>query len=122
MANLFSKRLNCLFSKLCKPGERISDFHTPIGTQYIIQDHAIMQLILSHFRNQEGGLFYVPDNEKIFIDGIIQDLYPEEMAKITDREKEVVNTVIFTAESAHIHPLRARIMGFLKQKVVQDYK
>lgn len=113
---------NSLFSRICKPGERITDFRTPIGTQYIIRDHAILQLVLSQFRNQEGGFFCVPENEKIFVDGIIKDLYPEEMARITDREKEVISSVIFTAESAHIHPLRARVMGFLKQKAVQEYK
>lgn len=119
----YSRRdFNCLFSRICKYGERISDFKTPIGTQYVITDPAILQLVLSQYRNQEGGLFCVPENEKIFIDGLVKDLYPEEMSKITDREKEVISAVIFTAESAHISSLRSRISGFLKQKTVQEYK
>lgn len=118
----FKGDFNSLFKKICKPGERLTEFRTPIGTQYIIQDQSIMQLILSHFRNQDNGLFCVPDNERIFADGIIKDLYPEEISKITNRETELINSIIFTAESAYVPGLRARVMGFLKQKEVEGYR
>lgn len=114
--------INSLFVKICKPDELISEMRTPMGTQYIIRDPAILQLVLSQFRNEEQGFFCVPDNEKIFIDKVVRDLFPEEMANITDREKEVISAVIFTAESTYVHSLRARVMSFLKPKTVQEYK
>ncbi len=116
------KDINGLLVKICKPGELVSHMRTPTGTQYIVRDPTLLQLVLSQYRNEEQGLFHVPDNKKLFINKIVRDLYPEEMAQITDQEKEVISAVIFTAESAHISSLRARVMSFLKHKTVQNYK
>lgn len=115
------KDINGLLVKICKPGELISHMRTPTGTQYIVRDPTLLQLVLSQYRNEEQGFFYVPDNEKLFTK-IVRDLYPKEIAQITDYEKEVLSAVIFTAESAHISSLRARVMSFLKHKAVQNYK
>lgn len=66
--------LNAVFSKTYKSGEIISDFKTLVGTQYLIKEHNVLQLVLSHFRNEDNGLFHVPENKKIFIDEIVNDL------------------------------------------------
>lgn len=114
--------LDAVFSKTYKSNEIISDFKTLTGTQYLIKNHDVLQLVLNHFRNEENGLFHVPENKKIFIDEIVNDLYPEEMSNVSDIEKEVLNAMIFTAESSHIPALRGRLMNFLKQKSVQAYR
>lgn len=114
--------LSGLFSKVCKPGDFVSLFRSPIGTQYVFRNPAIMPLILSHYRNEENGLFHASENEKLFIDVIIRDLYPKELATISDREKEVVNSMIITAESAFVHPLRSCITGLLKPKNVNGMR
>lgn len=114
--------LNTVFSRTFKLDYILSEFKTPIGTQYIIKDPALLQYVLSHFRNEEKGLLHVPENKKIFIDGLVKDLYPEEMEKITDIEREVVNAMIFTAESEYIPALRSKVMSFLKQKSVLEYR
>lgn len=106
----------------CRKNEPISPFNTLVGKQWIVRDPAILQLVLKQFRNEKDGIFCVPENERLFIDLIIKDLYPDEVMNITDRERELINTVIFTAESAHVASLRSRIMGFLKQQRVQEYR
>lgn len=59
------KDLNQAFSAVCKYKDFISDFHTPAGTQYLITDPVILQLVASQFRNEENGLFSVPENERM---------------------------------------------------------
>lgn len=116
------KDLNNVFPLSCRKDEPLSAFNTLLGKQWIVRDPAILQLVLKQFRNENDGLFCVPENEKLFIDFIVKDLYPDEVATITDREKELINAVIFTAEATHVPHLRNRIMGFLKQQRVQEYR
>ena len=106
----------------CRKDEPLSAFNTLIGKQWIVRDPAILQLVLKQFRNENDGIFCVPENERLFIDLILRDLYPNEVANISDREKELINAVIFTAEATHVPHLRNRIMGFLKQQRVQEYR
>lgn len=113
---------NSLLPLSCRKDEPLSAFNTLVGKQWIVRDPAILQLVLKQFRNEKDGIFCVPENEKLFIDLIIKDLYPEEVANINDRERELINAVIFTAEAAHIPHLRGRVMGFLKQQRIQEYR
>ncbi len=114
--------VNSLFMKAYKPGQYVTNLRTLLGTQYLTKDPLIMQLVLSQYRNEKDGFFCVPENEKLFQDGIFTDLYPQEMATITDREKEVIAPIIFTAESAHVPSLRARLMAPFKAKAIKEYQ
>lgn len=112
---------NVIFKKIYQSAnDPVVDFPTPKGTQYVTRDPAMLQLILSKYRNEENGLFHVPENKRLFVDDIISEIYPDELAKITDMEKEVINAIIFTAESAYVPALRSQIMSMLKQKVVLE--
>lgn len=119
------KDFNGALKRVAKPGKFVWEFLNPQGVEYVTSDPAILRLVLSHFRNEEGGLFCVPDNRRVFIDGknaLVKDMYPEEMSKITDVEREVVNEMIFAAESKHIPGLRGAIVGLLGPKIVQEYR
>lgn len=117
------KDFNSLFSKIGKPSDKISELKTFLGTHYVIREPTLLKLILSQFRNEENGLFCLPDNKKIFIDGIAKDLYPDEMAAMSTEEKDLlVNEVVFTAESLHVPSIRSLAMSVLKKSLIHEYR
>lgn len=111
---------NVIFKKIYHSKDPVVDFPTPMGPQYVTRDPDMLQLVLSKYRNEENGLFHVPENKRLFVDDIIKEIYPDELTKITDMEMEVINAIVFTAESAHVPALRSQVMAMLKQKVVLE--
>jgi cytochrome P450 len=94
-----------------KPGSYVSEFYNLSSTCYVTADPTVMRAIFSHSRKTETGIFYDYENKRLFIDGILKDLYPEDIAKIgVDKAEDML---VITAATPHAALLRGPMIKAL---------
>lgn len=92
------------FLRAWRPGSYVSDFATPAGTVYVTADPAVMRAIFANSRKTTTGIFYDYENRRIFVDGILNDLYPEDI-RVHGKEL-IADMLVITAATPHIATLR----------------
>ncbi|MBA3238001.1 MAG: hypothetical protein H0T62_06575 [Parachlamydiaceae bacterium] len=60
-----------------KQGSYISEFAVPSGTVYVTADPIVMRAVFSNSRKAPTGIFFDHENKRIFVDGILKNLYPK---------------------------------------------
>jgi cytochrome P450 len=102
-----------------KPRSYICEFKTPAGTIYITADPIVMRAIFANSRKNSTGIFYDYENKKLFVDGILKDLYPDDIEKI-DLEK-AADMLIISAATPHAAMLRAPMVKALGPSVISAH-
>ena len=107
------------FLRHWKPGNLISKYFTPVGTVYVTADTDVMRAILQNVRAHDEGLFWDHENKKLFIGGILNDIYPEDIQKWGI--DTIAEMLVITANSAHIKALRAPIVNALNPACIKEF-
>lgn len=102
-----------------RPGSYVSDFSTPTGTIYVTADPSIMRAIFTNSRKEETGIFYDYENKRLFVEGILKDLYPDDIQKIGI--DKVVDMLVISAASPHAAILRGPMIRALGSSVISSY-
>ena len=107
------------FALSWEEGSFISKCRTPKGTVYLTADTAVMKTILQNLRKNEEGIFLDHENTKLFIKGILNDIFPEDVKKIgIDKAADMI---VITASSPFIKSLRAPLVNMLGVNCVTDF-
>lgn len=94
-----------------QPGSIISKFQTPTGTLYITADTTLIRAIFQNPRSDCNGVFFDHENATIFINGILNDVYPNEIKNFGI--ENVTNLLVLSAEFKHAKSIRSVMMGTL---------
>lgn len=108
-----------MFELAWKKEDLISKCRTLIGTVYVTANTDIMKAIFQNPRSHPSGLFWDVENKKLFINAIINDLYPEEIKRLG--LEKITEMVIFTTNQEQIKALRAPLMSVLGAASVKEY-
>lgn len=105
------------FLRAWKPGSYVSEFATPAGTIYVTADPTVMRAVLAHSRKAKDGVFYDHQNKRLFVEGIVNDLYPEDIREIG--LEKAVDMVVITAATPHAAILRAPMIKNMGPAAIQ---
>ena len=107
------------FLRSWKSGSYVSEFATPQGTVYVTADPTVMRAVFSHSRKTPTGIFYDYENNRLFVDGILKDLYPDDIHEIG--EEKVVDMLVITAETPHATMLRGPMIKALGPSAISAH-
>lgn len=107
------------FLRSWKSGSYVSEFATPAGTVYVTADPIVMRAIFANSRKAPTGIFYDYENKRLFVDGILKDLYPEDIQKIGI--EKVVDMLVISAETPHAAMLRGPMIKALGPSAISSY-
>ncbi len=113
------KDLSQRFLSVWKPGSYVVDLPNPRGTTYLTAHPSVMSAIFNHYRKSPEGIFYDSENSKLLLAGILQDLFPEEIAELGLEEGE--DALVLTAKAAHVPALRRHFDQFIGASVISGY-
>lgn len=103
--------LSLPFLRAWEPGSYVSEFSSLAGTAYVTADPTVMRAIFTHSRKTENGIFYDFENKRLFVEGILKDIYPEDIAKIG--VEKAADMLVITAASPHAALLRTPMIKAL---------
>jgi cytochrome P450 len=107
------------FLKAWKSGSFITEFSLPIGTVYVTADPTVMRAILANPRKMSSGLFYDFENKRLFVQGILNDLYPEDIKRLG--VEQVVDMLVISAATPHAALLRGPMIKALGPSAISNY-
>ncbi len=102
-----------------KPGSYVSEFATPEGTVYITADPIVMRAIFANSRKTPTGIFYDYENQRLFVEGILKDLYPDDIQEIG--VEKAVDMLVISAATPHAAMLRAPMIKALGPSVISAH-
>lgn len=97
----------------------MSEFATPAGTVYVTADPTVMRAVFANSRKASTGIFYDYENKRLFVDGILKDLYPNDIQKIGI--EKVVDMLVISAATPHAAMLRGPMIKALGPSVISAY-
>lgn len=104
------------FLRSWKSGSYVSEFSTPSGTIYVTADPTVMRTVFSNSRKMQTGLFYDYENKRLFVDGILKDLYPDDILEIG--LERAVDMLVISAATPHAAMLRGPMTKALGPSVI----
>lgn len=102
-----------------KSGSYVSEFATPAGTVYVTANPIVMRAVFANSRKAPTGFFYDYENKRLFVDGILNDLYPEDIQKIGI--EQAVDMLVISAAASHAAILRGPMIKALGPSVISAY-
>ncbi len=102
-----------------KPGSYLSEFATPSGTIYVTADPIVMRAVFSNSRKASTGIFFDHENKRIFVDGILKDLYPNDIEQIG--VEQAVDMLVISAASPYAALLRGPMIKALRPSVISAH-
>ncbi|HEV7737690.1 MAG TPA: hypothetical protein VGO47_10015, partial [Chlamydiales bacterium] len=102
-----------------KPGSYVSEFATPAGTVYVTADPVVMRAIFAHPRKAATGIFYDYENTRLFVNGILKDLYPDEIRTIGI--EKVIDMLVISAPTPHAAMLRSPMIKALGPSAISAH-
>lgn len=107
------------FLRSWKPGSYVSEFAIPTGTVYVTADPTVMRAVFANSRKTPTGIFYDYENKRLFVDGILKDLYPDDIQKIG--KDKAVDMLVISAATPYASMLRAPMIKALGPSVISTY-
>lgn len=104
------------FLRSWKPGNFVSEFINPKGTVYVTANPVVMRAIFANSRKSADGIFYDHENKRLFVDGILKDLYPEDIQEIGP--EKAADMLVLTAGTPHSANLRAPMIKALGSSTI----
>ncbi|MCF7852848.1 MAG: cytochrome P450 [Simkaniaceae bacterium] len=102
-----------------KSGSYVSEFTTPAGTVYVTADPVVMRAVFANSRKEPTGIFYDYENKRLFVDGILKDLYPDDIQKIGS--EKAVDMLVISAAAPHAAILRGPMIKALGPSAISVY-
>lgn len=102
-----------------KQGSFLSKFPAPIGTVYLTGDIDVIRAVLKNFRSDDAGLFLDRENKKLFIKGLLNDIYSDDIKKLG--LNKVSDMLPITAGVSWIKSLRAPLVNILSPTSVNEF-
>lgn len=102
-----------------KPGSYVSELASPAGTVYVTADPTVMRAVFANSRKAETGIFYDYENKRLFVEGILKDLYPDDLQKIGI--EKAVDMLVISAAAPHAVILRGPMIKALGPSVISTY-
>lgn len=88
--------LSKLLYESWNPGTFISSITTLAGTIYLTAEPQVMRAVFQNPRAEHEGLFLDHENKRLFVEGIIKEIYPDEVEKLG--VDNIAEMVVFTAQ------------------------
>jgi cytochrome P450 len=111
--------LSLPFLRSWKPGSYVSEFLTPAGTVYVTADPIVMRAVFANSRKMPTGIFYDFENKRLFVEGILKDLYPDDIEEIG--VEKAVDMLVISAATPHAALLRVPMIKALGPSVISAH-
>ncbi|MBA3661022.1 MAG: cytochrome P450 [Gammaproteobacteria bacterium] len=111
--------LSKTFARAWKPGSFVTKCPMPIGTVYLTADANVIRTVLQNPRKDKEGLFYDHENKRLFVEGILTDIFPEDVKKYG--VDSVADMIVISADAEKIKSMRAPLLNSLGAASVKDY-
>jgi len=112
--------LSKFFYESWKPGTLISSISTTLaGTVYLTAEPQVMHAVFQHPRVEHGGLFLDREGKRLFVEGIIKEIYPDEVKKFGI--DNIAEMLVFTAQLPEVKKLRSPLLEVLGINSIKNY-